>query len=262
MNIQLLENDKNTIKQDVIKLLVEYIPHIDSNVRNINIDETDITKDWLQGIKLLVENNKKRILSSLEKSQKIVIKISNNISLHSEYLISKHMNKKINNFCNYDYLYSDKYDCIIMPYYELGSFKDFNWNDYNNVLYTSTAQILSSYLCAYHLAGFIHNECHLGNYLIDKTDDLSYTYEIDDNIINVPTHGIKIYVMDFETSIFDFKKNNQRIFISDISKILSDIRHKINNDVIFNAVIKSFNVIKSNNYLDIVDIINYLIEVA
>ena len=290
MELSILNNEKNTIIQDTIKLMAKYDPYKNSDICQIKIDETEITKDWLETIELLAQTSRSRIIKAnmnicKEEQQKIVIlKLSNNDSLYKEYLIGRYMSKKNPNFMNYTcYFQCDdqlnkynkksikKYLCngkgdelkiLIMPFYKLGSFKDFSWKSVEKkILVSCTAQILAAYLYAYNNIGFLHNDCHLGNILIDETTEKEFIYKINDEIINIPVFGYKIIIMDYETTLFDRQKVNSIILIKDILKLITDIIHKNEVDSYFYKTnIKINSLLVKNNYIDLVNIIKYLLS--
>jgi hypothetical protein len=204
--------------------------------------------------------------------------------LYKEYLIGKYMNKRGKNFMSYTCFFQcndhfkeykpsniKKYLCngkgdelkiLIMPFYKLGNFKDFFSNIQNDkILKSCTAQILASYLFAYNKLGFLHNDCHLGNILIDEEIENEIIYEINGDTINVPVFGYKILIMDYESSIFDFERQSSQILIKDLFKITSEIIHKNEiDDYIRNTNIEINNLIKTKKYTDLIDITKKLIN--
>jgi hypothetical protein len=246
MEVSILPNDKNIIKQDIIKLMSTYNPEFNSDLCQIKIDETETTKDWVEAIEFLFGNNRSSIIKAnmnLNNENKIVIlKLSINNSLYKEYLIGKYMSNKNTNFMNYTCYFQcniniNKYLCngkgdelkiLIMPFYKLGNFKDFfsNMQD-NSILKSCTAQIMASYLFAYSKLGFLHNDCHLGNILIDTSIEDVFEYQINTEILKIPVFGYKIVIMDYETSIFDMDKTNSIMLIKDMFRITSEIIHKM-----------------------------------
>ena len=294
MQVEILNNEKNILKQDVLKLLTKYDPNKNSDKCQIKIDETETTKEWLETIELLFANSRSRIIKAnihicKEEDKKVVIiKLGNSESLYKEYLIGKYMSERNPNFMNYSCYFqcnnqlkkytkinTKKYICngkgdelkvLIMPYYIFGNFKDFCWNSLNyKVLISCTAQILASYLYAYEQIGFLHNDCHLGNVLIDKTDEKEYVYKIKDTIIKVPVFGYKIIIMDYETSIFDMNKKEANTLTTNMLSILTNCLKisKKNTDAELYFYKGIYNISKlygQNNYLELVKIINLFIS--
>lgn len=288
MEVSILPNDKNIIKQDIIKLMTTYDPTKNCDLCQIKIDETDTTKDWLETIEFLFGNNRSSIIKAnmnLNDEQKIVIlKLSINNSLYKEYLIGKYMSKNNSNFMNYTCFFQcndrfkeykslniKKYLCngkgdelkiLIMPFYKLGNFKDFFGNMKDNaILKSCTAQIMASYLYAYSKLGFLHNDCHLGNILIDESIEDKFEYKVNNEILKIPVFGYKIVIMDYETSIFDMDKTNSIMLIKDMFRITSEIIHKNDVDDYFtNMNIELNKLIKTKNYMELINIINYLVD--
>jgi hypothetical protein len=265
-----------------------YNPEFNSDLCQIKIDETETTKDWVETIELLFGNNRSSIIKAnmnLNNENKIVIlKLSINNSLYKEYLIGKYMSNKNTNFMNYTCYFQcndnfkeyknvniKKYLCngkgdelkiLIMPFYKLGNFKDFfsNMQD-NSILKSCTAQIMASYLFAYSKLGFLHNDCHLGNILIDTSIEDVFEYQIDTENLKIPVFGYKIIIMDYDTSIFDMDKTNSIMLIKDIFRITSEIIHKNEVDDLFrNMNIELNNLIKTKKYMEIINIINHLVD--
>lgn len=159
----------------------------------------------------------------------------------------------------------DELKVLIMPFYKLGSFKDFPWNtvEIKNVL-SCVAQIMTAYLHAYNKIGFLHNDCHLGNILIDETTEKEFIYIINDNIIKIPLFGYKIIVMDFENSILDIKRQNTDTLLNSIVLILANCvnTHNKNSNAdlyIYKAMRRVSLLVNKNNYLEVINIINLLL---
>lgn len=91
---------------------------------------------------------------------------------------------------------------LIMPYYKDGSMEEFAWKESDVAMCKSCLQqIVLSLYHAFKHHGFLHNDLHFNNVLLEKTEESTVTY--DD--ITVPTHGYKICIMDFDNSyVVDF----------------------------------------------------------
>jgi len=52
---------------------------------------------------------------------------------------------------------------------------------------------------------FEHRDLHWGNILISTTDDANAIYKLNGNVIKIPTHGVKVTIIDYTLSrmIFD-----------------------------------------------------------
>lgn len=108
-------------------------------------------------------------------------------------------------------------------------------------------------------------DCHLGNVLIDKTDEKEYVYKIKDTIIKVPVFGYKIIIMDYETSIFDMNKKEANTLTTNMLSILTNCLKisKKNTDAELYFYKGIYNISKlygQNNYLELVKIINLFIS--
>jgi hypothetical protein len=96
---------------------------------------------------------------------------------------------------------------LIMPYYAMGSISAYDWNQTNGIRLRTTFEraILSCY-AAFIKFGFVHNDLHLQNILIENTNKSEIIYDFTEHgfeNIRVKTNGIRIIIMDFERSITD-----------------------------------------------------------
>ena len=132
-----------------------------------------------------------------------------------------------------------------MPYIADGSIKNFNWTEHKlDILKSVLSQSIMSLFLAYHKIGFLHNDIHLDNILIKKTKKqyIDYDYENENNThskhnkIQIPTHGYKIVILDFDSSMINVNKDIAIEFYwsnleNMLSRVNTDLRTK-NGDII------------------------------
>ena len=104
---------------------------------------------------------------------------------------------------------------LIMPYYELGSVKNYSWRGSDTpILRSILKQLVVSCYVAYLNIGFLHSDLHLDNVLLAKTALEYITYSDD---FNIKTNGYQISIMDFEMSFIGIQNTraNRQLFWSD-----------------------------------------------
>ena len=224
--------------------------------------------------------------SITEKHRNIVVKIGKvNRTIEKEFNIGKQLEQeKLTGFINYICLfncYDNTYDKIeekskdikelcsakkeeenlktvlIMPYINEGSIKNFKWNkDKYDALKSVISQTIMSVFMAYKLCGFLHNDLHLDNILIKKTKKETFNYKFNDEKdkdknkvieINIKSHGYKIVIMDFESSMINVKdKDGLEFYWKNLYNMVSrcnlDLKNEDGDDVsIFDlSIITSF----------------------
>lgn len=193
-------------------------------------------------------NNERAIIKALledgirRKNQHIVIKIGPSETLKKEYLIGQIL-KYIPGFiryicamtCNDDLTrYSEDpqakichgsstdpmMNVIIMPYFNIGSVRTYDWINHLNQFKSALKQIVLSLYFAFSQHGFLHNDIHLDNVLLSHTQKETIHY---DNIFNIPTYGIRIQIMDFDKSFIPVDRNEVRALFYDYRRVLLDI---------------------------------------
>lgn len=190
---------------------------------NVNKDSTR----WIE-LKGLIKSNLDAILL---KTTKIVIKIGKSDTILKEYKIS-HLLSNIDGFIKYLCYFScnNNIDKIIinssicanegepikilfMKKYELGDIRNYNWNLTNfDILIILIKQIFVALFDAFNIYGFLHNDVHFGNFLINKKDD-----------------KYQVVIMDFENSLFDLTKNNDLdILYQNYEQILNNLLWELN----------------------------------
>jgi hypothetical protein len=86
---------------------------------------------------------------------------------------------------------------LVMPYYSLGDIESYGWREEElDVLKNVLKQICFSLMYAYEKTGFLHNDEHLGNILLRKTNKSSLKY----GDIELQLNGMYAVIMDFEKS--------------------------------------------------------------
>jgi len=224
--------------------------------KSIDVDKD--TTSWIELKELVKSNNDLKIFDAvLLKTRKIVVKIGKSDTILKEYKIS-HLLSNINGFIKY-YCYfncNNKIDKIIfnssicanegdpikillMKKYELGDIKNYNWNlDNFNILKTLIKQICIALFDAFNMYGFLHNDVHFGNFLINKKDD-----------------KYQVIIMDFENSLFDLTKNNDlEILYQNYEQILNNILWELNlvtqnMEIVLNYIKSNKNKLIDINYL-------------
>tara|TARA_Y100000389_G_scaffold146531_1_gene145236 strand:+ start:1674 stop:2513 length:840 start_codon:yes stop_codon:yes gene_type:complete len=272
-NINQLSSNSSFIIQSP-KYLLEYSfnKNTDSwiNILNyLNISITELSK--LNLLKLLID-----------KHQELVIKLGSNYNILKEYRFSNDINNKTKGFvqfmfyfkCNY---LQDNNICngfiIVMPHFSLGNIGTFNWNQKNiHILHSSIKHAFLSYIQLYAI-GYLHGDFHPGNVLLKKTKLKHIDYNIENigEFKNIPTNGIRTWIMDFEkmekienihdvTTLndfyFDMKKFlvfiQQNIFITNINKTsLISFENYINTLISMNGKL-----LNKKNIIDILKLID------
>jgi hypothetical protein len=196
------------------------------NCKNKITDKNKNTNGWINILDYLKiprgDLDKSRILLALlDKHKKIVLKIGDNNAIKKEFEYGKKIYKNTKGFvkficyfeCNDNYLnYPNKkqdFICngngnsmkiIIMPFFELGNIGTYNWNiDNVNILKSSIKHSILSYIQLF-MNGYLHGDFHPGNVLLKKTSSTYIDYKIKNVgiIDNIPTFGIRTWIMDFE----------------------------------------------------------------
>ena len=118
---------------------------------------------------------------------------------------------------------------LVMPYVQEGSFESNNWTKENILLLKNLIiHTVLSLATAFEKVGFVHQDLHLGNVLFKKTKSREMKYELKNgDIINVPTMGYKIVIMDFEKALLQ-QKDTYR-FWDDLNLFLRNIDGLKNN---------------------------------
>jgi serine/threonine protein kinase len=193
-------------------------------------------------------NNERAIVKALledgmqRKNQRIVVKIGPSETLKKEYTIGQTL-KHIPGFIRYicamtcnDNLtrYSEnphaeicrgssidpRMNVIVMPYYPLGSFRTYDWVSHPEQFKSALKQLFLSLYLAFVQYGFLHNDIHLDNVLVSRTQKQSIRYNETDTI---PTNGIRIQIMDFDKSFISVARTEVHALFYDYRRILLDI---------------------------------------
>ncbi len=201
------------------------------------------TKDWLiplNDLKTKDINSRGILMESLIKDlkndKKIIVKITKNNNKDKLRLIYKLFSEKINiikSFCVFncnedESILEEKYKNIksfcnntkdnnvkitleLMKYYKDGSLKQYvnelTIKDIKHIL----KQLLYCQLELFDNYGFLHNDIHLGNILLQKsTDKINIKYKIQKQILNIDTRYICL-LCDFDDCIL-YKKEHYVIY--------------------------------------------------
>jgi len=207
------------------------------------------TENWLQLTRTLQTSNRNKILHGIfENHREAVAKIGDSGSIENEYVTSQILYNNqvkgfINFFCYFSCNYSnvshetplckgpcDNLKVIVMPYYVLGSFAQYDWNaNHFNALTSCIKQVLASLYTAYNKVGFIHNDIHTNNVLLKTT---SKPMKIFDDIV-IPCYGLQTVIMDFENAFmphhsFTPTTDSDIIFYQSIQRFLLGIQTEVN----------------------------------
>jgi len=110
---------------------------------------------------------------------------------------------------------------ILMPYYQLGSIKNYPWKvEETRILKSLLKQIVASTYTAFKTKGFLHSDLHLDNILITESADSMIIYALD---IMISTEGYKIVITDFELSFVGIENtlDNRKFFWDDLLNMFS-----------------------------------------
>jgi serine/threonine protein kinase len=222
------------------------------------------------------------ILSAiLEKVDNVIIKVGDKDTIEKEYEISKRL-QKIDGFIKYYCYFScnsefreidiNKTLCysegnstkiIVMEHYVLGSIGKFDWNKDNGILFQSLQsiikQIIISLLVAFQTFGFIHNDTHLDNFLLDinKNKDTNVRY----NNYTIPIYNYIVVIMDFENCLITDKYTEYYFLYSGFLQIITSLDYTLNLEILnISYLIKYIDTCRSNNTLIDIDTINKLID--
>ncbi|MBC7409706.1 MAG: hypothetical protein H7339_15070 [Arcicella sp.] len=119
------------------------------------------------------------------------------------------------NFCTGP---GDEMGFIVMPFYRLGSVKNYTWTRQNfDQLKTVLKQVFLSLVTAFLESGFIHKDPHLDNILIRKTKKQNLSYRD----IHLKLSGYYAIIVDFGRAEMN---GNSKDFFTSIQIIFSLLR--------------------------------------
>ncbi len=122
---------------------------------------------------------------------------------------------------------------LIMKYITGGSVLHFRWDPHHYPLLKSiTQQVIMSLLLAYHYHGFIHNDIHCNNILLQETNEKTITYTLPGNkSITIPLHGFKSVIMDFDSSLLTNPSTNTShdYFLYSIQDLIARVSTELKN---------------------------------
>lgn len=223
----------------------KYILDCETKLKNSNYT----TKDWFE-IKSIIQSSNndeknKVLIGILDKHKQCVAKIGTSETLEKEYYISNSLysSNTIHPYCFFrcddDYrsiTEKDKYVCkkegnkmsvLLMPYYELGNMRDYDFYTNQKVFYSCMKQTILSIIELCHNQGFYHNDLHGGNVVVEKTSKKTLEYIVNDKIYTIKTNGYKVILMDFEGSILVDKPKttyyNKDFLEKDILRFITDM---------------------------------------
>lgn len=213
--------------------------------------------DWIQDPFAMDVNQERAIVQAILKEgiqrKKIVVKIGTQPTLLKEYKIGeilknipgfirfictmkchdnlgKYRGAKIATVCS-ENPSDPEMNLLIMPYYELGSVRQYPWERDLEQFKSVFTQIFLSLYIAFIKEGFIHNDIHLDNILLSHTKKETINYILPNGRhLNVPTHGIRIHIMDFEYAFLPVERSEIHALLNDYRRILNDLRFSTNID--------------------------------
>ena len=242
-----------------------------------SFDKTIDTRKIINLKDIVKSSNNLKIFNASFFNSDIIIKIGLSETIEREYKISHALynQKNILNLTDkhkylHEYKYFIKYFCyfscknnlyniienssvcsndgdnlkiLIMKKYKFGSIKNYNWSfDNFNILKELIKQIFYALLSAYKNYGFIHNDCHFGNFLIGD--------------------HYQVIIIDFENSLFDLsKKDNIKFLYQSFEQIINNILYELNiNTTNINNIL---HYLKENNniVIDINILLNYVDDI-
>jgi hypothetical protein len=223
--------------------------------------QTPTAEGWLnvlKYIKMPIEDyDKSRVLlGTLKDHGDIVVKIGDSKDIRNEYEWSERL-KGIKGYVKYICFFecndnfrniapSSQKDVtlckgegtqmkvILMPYFPLGSIATFPWQEHPITLFHSCLKhAVLSMVTAFFSLGVIHGDFHIGNVLLKTTKQKSLSYSIPaiDFHDEVPTHGVRTWIMDFEKSdVADMTTPHQTMltlnyFYIDFSNFFTSLRY-------------------------------------
>ena len=243
-----------------------------------------VTEEWgTRGfLEILYKIQKQILIGHMKETKKdVIVKFENPSEIVADYKISETLfNSKIPNFIKYYCTFScnentDRFEeldpekhehlCskkgtktgfIIMPYYPLGSVKNYKWTTANfHVLKNIICQVIIAISSAFIKNGFVHGDLHMDNILLRKTKKKALYY----NSFDITLYLDEMYaiVMDFGRSKLNSSYTSYMTSISTITALLRDIGE--NSDIIIDAVpLYRYLSIMGNTTLDQKVIINLI----
>jgi serine/threonine protein kinase len=197
------------------------------------------TRDWLELTEKFDHRSPDYAIFKglLEKRHRIVAKIA--FTGHNqEFEVAKqleglHLPTLLNYFCRFECLddrgslnYSKRYLCkktgdrihvIIMPYVDGGQIDSHKWNRGNfDELKLVMKHIVYTLLYAAQDMGFIHNDLHVGNVLLKKTQRKEISYG---GLGSLKVEGYMPVIMDYDKAYFS--KENNWIVYKDLNRLFS-----------------------------------------
>ena len=243
--------------------------------------------DWIQDPFAMDVNQERAIVQAIlkdglrRKNQKIVVKIGTNEMLQKEYKIGeviknipgfirfictmkckdnlrRYRGDKIATICSKNP--SDpEMNLLIMPYYEIGSVRKYPWERHPEQFRSALTQLFLSLYIAFIQEGFIHNDIHIDNILLSQTKKETIEYILPNGRhLNVPTHGIRIHIMDFEYAFLPVDRQEVHALLNDYRRIIYDIRFTTNleSPILYALEERLFHTITLDKIEDIIEMIN------
>jgi len=207
------------------RLILEGVTEIEQENVVIKISDDKLLTNEYDMFKILMTNNISGILRYM-----CYFECNNNYKDIYEK-IKKY--GKVNNIVND---YGDKMFVLVMDYIRNKNFLFYDWdvNDLDKIK-SCIKQVICTSLDAYLKIGFVHKDLHFNNILIEKTILPGIVYNIDNNniVINIPSDGYRILLMDFEyssinNSVYEFFKDYNFNFLNRYNQFCEDTLQKYN----------------------------------
>ena len=212
------------------------------------------TNLWIQSVSAMDVNQERAIVQALindgvtGKNQQIVVKLGTSPFIRKEYEIGNRikvipgfirficsmecpddLNRykgRITRICTSETDSSENVNVLIMPFYEWGTVRKYPWESHPTRFVSCLKQIVLSLYVAFIKYGFIHTDIHMDNVLLSGTKKNTIKYELPSgHVIQVPTHGIRIHIMDLENSFMSVDINETSVFWRDMDRVMTDIKH-------------------------------------
>jgi len=204
----------------------------------------DVTKwfDIVTYLNLYDKNNNTTIFKELwNENKNIVLKIASTGLIKKEYDVGCKL-KDMQNFIHYNYIFecdytimdilNNKYtklnftmenpiSILLVDYYRLGNFGEYEWSIYNfHILKNVLKQTVFAILDAYEKYGFIHENLHPGNILLEPLTIGEITYG--NKILLIDTYQVVINDFDHST-INNNNKNDFTLVIDSCKQLLNSL---------------------------------------
>lgn len=210
------------------------------------------TSSWIQQPFAMDVSNERAIVKAMiddgraRKNQHVVVKVGPSATIRKEYAVGEAV-KGVPGFVRFicamqceddleryrrnpragvcSHAASDPLmNVLVMPYFALGSVRAYAWERHPERLRSCLAQLVLSLFVAFARHGFVHNDIHLDNVLLSETRKAEIEYDLPDGAqVRVPTHGVRIHVMDFGNAFIPVERRQTGALFRDYDRVISDL---------------------------------------